>query len=262
MPRNAPSRGAAAFDKGTADFWRAVKGGDFLSLGDAEAFSARLAAGTISAQDYLVGDIRDFELVGKEGGRAARGAASARDGRSPRAAAATRESYRFIELTKEGSGPLYLALVAGPGRFELRLYFIPSGLESGTRDELLDRGETWLFLPPADPEDFDASELEYAPYPDVPEIEDAGVSRKLVFARVGPGCLYGESLDTRVPVIIAEYAAESSEGTPGGSSANDLLLVLEEGWLQADGAQPAEGGYVTVMLGQAIRPGDIEHYPS
>lgn len=232
-------------DKDSPDFWRGVKSGDFVGISDAEAFAASLAAGEGSGVDYVVGDVRSFALRGAE----------------PHTGLGT---YGFIELRQEGSGPLYLALVDLPERFELRLYFIPAGLEPGTRDDFIDRGDTWLFLPPPNPDDFISSELEYAPYPDVPEIE----GRKLPFSRIGPGSLYGESLDTRSPVIITEYSAASPEGIPGGSPtgepepANPLLLVLEEGWMRSDGAQPEEGGYLTAMLGKVLRPGDVEHYPS
>ena len=157
--------------------------------------------------------------------------------------------------------------------FELRLYFIPTGIESGTRDDYIDRGLTWLFLPPPDPDDFLSSELEYAPYPDVPEIEEResgsgrSVSRKLVFSRVASGSLYAQSRDTRSNVIITEYEAEVPEGSSGspessGPPANPLLLVLEEGWMKSDGSQPEEGGFLTLMLGKVMRTSDLDCYPA
>jgi hypothetical protein len=284
MPHNGAPRDDAT-DKSSPDFWRAIKTGDFVSLSDAEAFAASLAGGDTAPGgdlDYAVGDIRSFELRGPEGAGARPG------GRAPRRERGSGDraslgSYRFIELQKDGSGPLYLALVDLPERFELRLYFIPSGLESGTRDGFIDRGDTWLFLPPPDPEDFVSSALEYAPYPDVPEIEEAGVRRKLIFSRVGAGSLYGESSDTHAPVIITEYSAEASDGRTeapegvsaegirlgspaggdtGGIAANPLLLVLEEGWMRSDGSLPEEGGYLTVLLGKVMRPGDLDYYPA
>jgi hypothetical protein len=259
MPRNAP-RGAPSYDKGEAAFWKGLKPGDFIGLSDAESYAAALAAGPAakggSSEDFRVGEIREFRLLGPETGRASFAAASCRGGGS---------TYRFAELRK-GETLLYLALIEADALFEPRLYFIPAGIEGGTRDDFIDRGDTWLFLPPRDSEDFLSSELEYAPYPDVPEIEeldpDSGreLRRKLVFSRVGPAALYGEALDTGAPVIIAEYEAEAPPGE--AAPANPLLLVLEEGWMRRDGSEPEEGGYLTVMLGKPLSPGEIELYPA
>jgi hypothetical protein len=266
MPRGGAPRDGAT-DKSSPEFWRAIKAGDFVSLSDAEAFAASLAggdAGGAGGVDYAVGEVRSFELRGPEAAppRPGRQAPRRERGSGDRASLG---SYRFIELQKEGSGPLYLALVDLPERFELRLYFIPSGLEPGTRDEYIDRGDAWLFLPPPDPEDFVSSELEYAPYPDVPEIEEpdrggGSLSRKLLFSRAGSGSLYGESADTNASVIITEYSAEAPEG--GSEPANPLLLVLEEGWVRSDGSMPEEGGYLTVLLGKVMRPSDLDCYPA
>jgi hypothetical protein len=241
-PRGGRPKERRATDKESAEYWRSLKGGDFVGISDAQAFEASLAKGGGSggSLDYEVGEVRRFSLRGTRSGAAL-------------------GTYAFIELLQEGSGPLYLVLVDLPERFELRLYFIPAGLEPGTRDDFIDRGDAWLFLPPPDPEDFHSSELEYAPYPDVPEIEEEGRSRKLVFSRVGPGSLYGESLDTGASVIITEYASD-----PGGMAppANPLLIALEEGWMRSDGTQPEEGGYLTVMLGKVMQTSDLEYWPA
>jgi len=251
------------FDTGEAAYWRTVKPGDFVGIRDTEAFSARLAApapgvaGGESA-DYLVGEIRSFALRSREPGRHL----GDRPGLGDPAG-----EYRFIELQAEGGRSLYLSLI-DPGQatpteagFELRLYFIPEGLRCGTRDELIDAGEAWLFLPPPDPDDFISSDLEYAPYPDVPEVVEEGRSRKLLFAPLGAGkSLYAQALDTGAAAIITEYAAEPVEGE--SEIANPLLLVLEEGWIKGDGSIAEEGGYLTILLGKTIRPSDLEHFPA
>jgi hypothetical protein len=234
-----------ALDPGDSAYWKAIKSGDFVGVRDGEAFASRIAAEAgASGSDYTVGEVRSFALRGRES-------------RKP----AAQGEYRFIELRKEGEGSLYLALVEAEGGFELRLYFIPEGIACGTRDELIDADESWLFLPPPDPEDFKSCDLEYAPYPDIPEIEENGEGRKLLFAPAGSGkSLYGEAADTKAAVIITEYLAEAGEGEP--EPANPLLLVLEEGWMRPDGTQPEEGGYVTILMGKVVRASDIEHFPA
>jgi hypothetical protein len=42
---------------------------------------------------------------------------------------------------------------------------------------------------------------------------------------------------------------------------SDQLLV-EEGWMLRDGTEPEEGGFLTLMLGKRLDPGDIEHWPA
>jgi hypothetical protein len=256
--RNAQPPGG--LDRASPAYWKAVKTGDFVALRDLEAFDSRLAAPPAGAPasgapaddgsgpDYRVGEVRRFALRGRE-------AAGGRGG-----AAAAQGELTFLELG--GGAPLYLCLVEeDSSAFELRLYFTPQGLLCGTRDELIDSGQAWLFLPPPDPEDFKSCDLEYAPYPDLPEIVEGGRARKLLFAPAGPGTsLYGEAVDTGAAVIITQWLAEAEAG--GAEPANPLLLVLEEGWMRPDGSLPEEGGYLSIMLGKVLMPGDIEHYPS
>jgi hypothetical protein len=295
MPGRFDPRNASVGDKGSAAYWRAVKSGDFVSLADTEAFDEAIdkaaadrrspnaspgarsqGSGGGFAQDYRVGEIRVFALRGPAdfespaGGRG--GAARRAFGREARSRANDEPrlgEYRFIELVRQGAdgGPLYLAAIDTPDaasegsrRFELRFYFIPAGLEPGTRDDWIDAGDSWLFLPPPDPEDFISSELEFAPYPDLPEIEEKGRSVKRIFGRVGPGTLYAEALDTEAPVMIAEYAAEPGED--GGEAENPLMILIEEGWMRSDGSEPEEGGYLTMMLGKVARASEIEHWPT
>jgi len=261
--RGRGDRGEAA-DKESAAYWRELKSGDFVGLSDAEAFEASLASGAGSggSVDYEVGEVRRFALRGSGGGLAGGGRGAGQGG------GAEPGSYAFVELKEEGSGPLYLVLVdpepssgpepgSGTERFELRLYFTPAGIEGGTRDDWIDRGDSWLFLPPPDPEDFLAKDLEYAPYPDLPPVD----GRKLVFSRVGAGEQYAEALDNGAPSIIVEYEAEAS-GEGGSGPENPLLLLLEEGWMRLDGREPEEGGYLTLMLGKRLKPGDLEYWPS
>ena len=65
------------------------------------------------------------------------------------------------------------------------------------------------------------------------------------------GRLYGDYNDERarlqVPALMMEYRTEQPASNP-------LLLVLEEGGLDADGEPVPDGGFVTLLLGQPDRP--------
>jgi hypothetical protein len=276
----------AAPTKDCAAYWREVKPGDYISLSDAEAFGEALSSASRgSSIDYRVGEVRAFALrgpkdLGRDGpkdlgrdGPKDLGRAGAKDfGRGgARARPSGSGEFRFIELAPaaeiEGrpSGILYLAAVDLPEapRFELRLYFIPEGIEGGNRDEWIDRGDAWLFLPPPDPENFLSRDLEFAPYPDLPEIEEGGRLVKRIYARSSSGELYAEALDTGAPTILVEYEADrGADGDVNEAPANPLLLVLEEGWMKSDGSEPEEGGFLLLMLGKVMRTSDVEHWPS
>jgi|GEM_PF-2645644 len=255
--------GAGSLDPSDPSCWRALKRGDIVGVSDEEAFAAAVAdeGNSGGSIEYAVGEIRSFDLVGKE--PLPGGAGNRRERPAPRAGAGI-GTITFAELFPgaapapgeggSGRGPLYLAIADLPERFELRLLFIPSGLEGGSRDEWIDRGDSWLFLPPPDPEDFLSKDLEYAPYPDVPPID----GRKLLFARSGPGLLYAEARDTGAPTIFAEYEAEGA----GAPVANPLLVVVEEGWMLRDGNEPEEGGFVTAVLGRRLKPEELELWPT
>lgn len=228
-----PSGGAG---KGELAYWRALKAGDYLSLKDFQSLAEAGAEGL----DCKVAEIRDIEV-----GDAATGRSLA--------------TYRLCELERVGQGPLFLLVLSAGEDFELRTYFAPPSLVPGTRDQLVDRGDTWLFLPPPNPEDFVSCDLELAPFPDLPAQPESGGEVKRVWERAGFGqTLYGayKGRQGEVPVILAEYETRE-EGAP-----SPLMLVLEENWLDARGRPLASGGLVTVLLGSALDPGSIEVWPA
>jgi hypothetical protein len=219
-----------------AAFWNAIALGDFVSLSDFQS----LADGGGPGLDCRVRAIRDIALGDPDTGRSL-------------------ARYRLHELEVVGKAPIHFLVLSAGEDFELRTYFVPEGLPPGSRDQLIDAGRTWLFLPPPDPEDFVSSELEFAPFPDLPALPEAGGPVKRVWAASGFGRpvfgsypLAGEE----VPVILAEYETEE-EGAQ-----SPLLLVLEERWMRRDGSALPEGGLVTMMLGTRVDPGSVDLFPA
>ena len=143
---------------------------------------------------------------------------------------------------------LVAVLGAADGHPELRVYYRPDGFEPGNRAAVLDAGFAWLFAEPANVDDFVPYELEFAPHPDVPPIDDGGEERQLDFAASGGGPRYGEVEEPgghRVPVIAVEYQAKQAASNP-------LMLVLEEGGLDGEGDPVRDGGFVSLFLGSPI----------
>ncbi len=241
------SGAAGGPDRDQAGYWTGINAGDYVCLSDAQSFAE---AGT-GGLDYLVREVKRI-VVGEAGGApSARGPGD----QGPEGLVA----YHLHELEREGSGSLYLLVVTAGGDFELRVYFAPAGFATGSRDRLVDLGQTWLFLPPADPEDFLSSELEYAPFPDLPPVPEAGVAVKRQYAMAGFGKpVYGSypGKGGQIPAILVEYSCED------GDAPNPLVLVLEEGWMDSEGRILDEGGLVTTLLGCRVQGGSVEIYPS
>jgi hypothetical protein len=217
-----------------ASYWLSIKAGDYVNLTDYQSF----AEGGSGGVDYRVRDVRRIGI---------------RDQDTERVLA----EYHLHELERENAGSLFFVVVRVEDEFELRAYFTPEGFLVGTRDDLIDHGHTWFFLPPPDPEDFISSDLEYAPFPDVPPIEENGKADRHEYSFSGFGHpVYGVYTRGRdeVPTILTEYATEEE-------ALNPLLLILEERWIRPDGSVPPEGGVVTPLLGCPIQPESAEIYP-
>lgn len=221
-------------DKQDPLYWKSIKAGDFVSLTDFQSIELAGREG----KDYRVRTVREITIRNSESGQ-------------PLA------EYRLLELAAGNDNLLYLAVVIVNSEFELRVYFLPKGFSVGTRDHLVDIGQTWFFLPPPNPEDFVSSDLEYAPYPDIPPIEENG---KAVEREYGPGGfgepIYGSYRDGRdeVPVIIVEYTTDDEEAL------NPLIIVLEERWILPDGTIPTEGGFILPLIGCVVHPDSVETY--
>lgn len=223
-------------EDGAGDPWSGLKKGDYLGLRDLEAFSA----GGMGGVDYRVLSTSLIRLRDRDSGREL-------------------ARYRLADLeSPDGRDCRFAVLSAGEDR-ELRFYHAPAVFARGSRDELVDLGQTWFFLPPVDPEDFISSDLEYAPWPDLPPFDEGcGEERKRVYGPHGFGrAVYGdcEREGERFPVQIVEYRTEEEARNP-------LLLLLEERWMRPGGEVPPEGGYVTVLAGRVLAETEVEHIPA
>ncbi|HUX51451.1 MAG TPA: hypothetical protein VMW73_11675 [Spirochaetia bacterium] len=218
-----------------ASYWTSVKAGDYISLTDYQSFEEGGAGGL----DYNVKDVRRIGILDQDTERVI-------------------AEYHVHDLEREGKGRIYFVVVKVEAEFELRVYYVPQGFLTGTRDELIDHGHTWFFLPPADPEDFISSDLEYAPYPDVPPIDENGKISRREYSFAGFGhAVYGTYRRGKeeVPVILTEYLTAEE-------AMNPLLLIIEEQWIRPDGSVPEEGGLITPLLGCVVQPESAEVYPA
>lgn len=223
----------------TADprFWRQLRAGGAVTLRDFQAVAAAAERG----QDT---DGLDFQIANKR----------AIEVRS--AADTVIAEYLLFDLASADTIEFLLAVIHGDA-LELRVYFIAEGLTPGPRAAVVDSGGAWLFAEPADPNRFVPAELEFARYPAAPPLVDAGGNKVEVDFVCHDRALYGDYADRggkRVPAILVEYETQADIPNP-------LLLILEEGGLDANGDSIPEGGFMTVLMGSKIDRSDVEVFP-
>lgn len=220
------------------DFWRRLPIGSSVALRDFQALEEadRAGGGGAGGLNYEVTGRRHYTLHGAGGGVVA--------------------EYLLFDIAAGDTTYVAAAVITGP-HLELRVYFQPDDFRHGTRADLLDHGFSWLFLEPPNPDSFVPRELEFAPHPNAPPVHDGGEEKQLQFHASGGGPLYGEYDDERsgrkAPVLVMEYHTDQP-------ATNPLLLVVEEGGLDAAGEPVPAGGFVTLLLGAPIDLSQMEVY--
>ena len=222
------------------EFWRRLPAGSSVALRDFQALEESDTAGAVASGgiNYEVTGKRHYTFRSPGGGVLA--------------------EYLLFDIA-DAETVYVLAVVLTGEHVELRVYYRPDGFQPGTRATLIDHGFAWLFLAPSNPDSFIPYELEFASHPDVPPVRDGDADKQLDFHAVSHGPLYGDYNDERarlqVPVLVMEYRTEQPASNP-------LLLVLEEGGLDADGEPVPDGGFVTLLLGSPIDLSQMDVYAS
>ena len=222
------------------EFWRRLPAGSSVALRDFQALQEADLTGAAAAGgiNYEVTGKRHYTFRSSGGGVLA--------------------EYLLFDISDADTAYVLAAVLTGE-HVELRVYYRPDGFQPGSRAALIDHGFAWLFLAPPNPDSFVPYELEFAPHPDVPPVQDGGEEKQLAFAATTAGPLYGDFRDERarlqVPALIMEYRTEQPASNP-------LLLVLEEGGLDADGEPVPDGGFVTLLLGSPIDLTQMDIFPA
>lgn len=227
-----PAVGVPITDKCDPRYWKAVKTGDSVSLTDFQSIAVSGSEG----KDDRIGNTRD--VVTRDKGSD-----------TPLA------EYRFLEIAAGRDNTLSRVVIIAAGELELFACYPAKGIPVATRYHLIDLDRTWFFHLPRHPEDFILFDLEYAPYPDLPRIEEEGVRVEREYGPGGYGHpVHGSCREGReeVPVIITEYASEDEQ------TLNPLMPVLEERWILPDGTIPAEGRFVVPLIGSVVHPDSAE----
>lgn len=106
------------------------------------------------------------------------------------------------------------------------LYFTPNGLTGGTREDIIKRGDEWLFNPPKNENKYDVNDLTYAD-----KIYQDNLEFNIISTFFGEKAMW----------LLTEWScAESTD--------NDRLLALEV------------GDYINFWQGCEITAGEVEVY--
>lgn len=229
---------------------RHIRPGDQLILTDEQTISDLIEEGADGAMEGLQLEIHSVRHIRESEGLV---------------------DWFLAELTGYKTPLTFLAKIVDQ-EMDLRIYYQPDDIESGTRQDQLDRENSWLFEESAWEEGADDAmeglQLEIHKEEIVPSelemtrkfdqtIDDIG---RVEFGIKG-GTLYGEMrehprpIGVRQPqfVSVTEYAAVEHYDRID----NPELIVLEIGGLDEDGDQLEEGGLMLVLQGANIDPNDM-----
>jgi len=159
--------------------------------------------------------------------------------------------WTLAEMTgiplKDAESAWYLLVKIVDDAFDVRLLFVPSDFQPGNRADLVARDNTWLFAPPANPQNFKPEELEIARSIDFMPPD----GRPIVYERKSQGILFGSMTENPKPSGIKEPQFVSVlEFRANGDCPNPELLILEI------------GGLIVLMQGTNLSPNDVEVLPS
>ncbi|MEI6560670.1 MAG: hypothetical protein WCO68_01130 [Verrucomicrobiota bacterium] len=142
---------------------------------------------------------------------------------------------------------LMLVVKAVDNALDHRIYYANEDFHPARREEVVRRGDTWLFEAPEDEHNFEASDLRYAA-----EIVQTLGERVITYVRKDQGERHANATETPNPLGLTQQIATVVEYATSDATDNPELLVLEIG------AASRRTGEVTLYLGCPIRESEID----
>jgi len=142
---------------------------------------------------------------------------------------------------------LLLLIKAVDSALDYRLYYANEDFHPARREEVVRRGDTWLFEAPEDPNNFEPADLRYTA-----EIVQTVGDRVITYARKDQGERHAKVTETPNPLGFTDQIATLTEYATSDATENPELMVLEIG------AASRQTGEVTLYLGCPIRETEID----
>ncbi len=220
------------YDKDSPRFWRDIRPGSTVTLSDEQSIADSMKRGEgVKGMDYIVESVLKIR---QEDGLA---------------------EWLLLKLDDEEQD-VYLAVKIVDNDFSLLIYFEPVEFPPGNRRDIVERGDTWIFQEPDNPDDFEYDELEFVSEiiwnVDVEE-EGEVVEREITYRIKGQGVLYGSSTHDPTQAGLVRIMAAVVEYTADKDCANPELMLLELG-----GEHGEEGGLISMLVGCRINKTEVD----
>ena len=142
---------------------------------------------------------------------------------------------------------LFLLVKAVDEAIDYRLYYANEDFHPARREEVIRRGDTWLFEPPQDENNFDPGDLRYAA-----ELIQTADEKVITYVRKDQGERHANVIETPNPLGLTEQIATVVEYSTSDATENPELMVFEIG------AASRRTGEVSLYLGCPIRESEID----
>jgi hypothetical protein len=223
MGHSPPAPAAAVAPQGALGPWLALQPGSFVTLSDAQAIedSQKRGAG-VRGIDYTV------EQVGV-----------AKDG----------EGFATWVLAhlNDGHQRLLMMIKGDESHVEHRVYFASEDFHPARRDNVLSRGDQWLFEAPQNPSQVDPARLRYAA--EIPYSIDGA---QLVYVRKDQGERHCDYVEKPALTGLGAQVATVVEYSTSDPTDNPELLILEIATAKN------RMGEVALYLGSPIRASEVD----
>jgi len=147
----------------------------------------------------------------------------------------------------DGHQRLRLVVKAVDNEMDHRLYYASEDFRAARREEVIRRGDTWLFEAPEDENNFEAADLFYAA-----EIIQTDGDRVITYVRKDQGERHANVTETPNPLGLNAQIATIVEYSTSDTTANPELMLLEIG------AATRRTGEVALYVGCPIRESEID----
>ena len=142
---------------------------------------------------------------------------------------------------------LLLTIKGVDNAIDYRIYYADETFRPARREEVVRRGDLWLFEPPENENDFDPAELQYTA-----EITQKTDADELVYVRKDQGERHADYRETPQRSGAAGLLATIVEYSTASPTDNPELMILEVG------AESRRTGEVSMYLGTSISESEID----
>ena len=230
-----PPSGPRQHEPDHPHFWLQVEVGDMISVNDMQSWTDMLKAANASTfgQDFVVRSALRMRAIDDHWQSAL---------------------FGIDQLSAmPGDQSLWMLVWRQAGQVELSVYYTPKGIQLGTRADMLDRGDNWLFEPPSG-DDWMPNDLQFVHQVTHSGTNESGTEVEQVFKQSAAPAAFG--LATAYPGNRSVRSLRLVRWRCPEAMHNPLMLLVEFGAMER-----MEGGHLQLLLGTSVRPDELDVPP-